>query len=142
MSVEPLSNHEYSAFLTGLAHYLENPSEPARLEQSVEMIHKQIQPDFYELFEQYRGEGYSAEEAENLAWKVIQGTNAQENTNHLEKDNYYCYSCGADFSDWYSLSDEERENIIESDPEINPGNLPICCPCCGIPYDDEDDEIY
>ncbi|RCJ20205.1 hypothetical protein A6S26_05640 [Nostoc sp. ATCC 43529] len=104
------------------------------------------EPDFYKLFERYLEEGYSAEQAEELAWKVIQGstTNVEENTNYLDNptDNYYCYNCGADFSDWYSLSDEEREHCIESDPDMNPGNLPICCPCCGIPYEDEEDEMY
>ncbi|MEH2212975.1 hypothetical protein [Nostoc sp.] len=101
---EPLSSHEYSAFLTGLVNYLENPSELGRLEQSLEIINEQL--------------------------------------NSNSSENYYCYHCGADFSDWYSLSDEEREHQIESDPDINPRNLPICCPCCGIPYEDEDDEIY
>lgn len=118
------------------------------------------EPDFYKLFERYREEGYSAEQAEELAWKVIQGstTNVQELkplssreheflaglTNYLDNstDNYYCYNCGADFSDWYSLSDEEREHCIESDPDMNPGNLPICCPCCGIPYEDEEEAMY
>lgn len=28
---------------------------------------------FYQLFEQYRDEGYSPDDAENLAWKMIQG---------------------------------------------------------------------
>lgn len=29
--------------------------------------------NFYELFEQYREEGYDSEDAENMAWKMIQG---------------------------------------------------------------------
>jgi hypothetical protein len=43
--VTPLSNNEYSAFLSGLANYLENPEEPERMERTLEIIQHQINSD-------------------------------------------------------------------------------------------------
>ncbi len=46
--------------------------------------------NLYELVEQYTSEGYSAEEAENMAWRMIQGNpdNWQEVESESSENNF------------------------------------------------------
>lgn len=59
---------------------------------------------------------------------------------------YFCYRCGADWSDWPELSGAAREAVLEKLPypeseEADPSLLlEGCCPSCGFSYHDEDEE--
>lgn len=41
--------------------------------------------NFYELFEMYRDEGYDAEQAEDMAWKDIQGQSEHDTVDVIFK---------------------------------------------------------
>ena len=57
---------------------------------------------------------------------------------------FFCYHCGADWSEWYNLSDEGKEALLDNNPEADISNLEEnTCPSCGFSYeDDNEDETY
>lgn len=75
---KPLSSQELDAFMSGLSFYLssERP-EPEKMSLGQAIVKDKMdrpeQLDFYQLFEQYKQQSHSAEEAEEMAWKVILG---------------------------------------------------------------------
>lgn len=69
---------ELDAFMTGLKFCLTSTrSEEERLKIELDIVKDKMEhpdePDFYELFEQYKQQGHNTEESEEMAWKVILG---------------------------------------------------------------------
>lgn len=56
----------------------------------------------------------------------------------------FCYHCGADWSNWHKLDNDERLLVLDKNPDAEVGNLEEnCCPSCGFSYvDDADDFEY
>lgn len=60
---------------------------------------------------------------------------------------FFCYHCGADWSDWPGLSEEDEDALLEALPaqeymNTHPSRLPEACPSCGFAYGEEDEDLY
>ena len=75
---KPLSSQELDAFVSGLSFYLSSElPEPEKMSIGQAIVKDKMdnpeQLDFYQLFDEYKQQGHSGEEAEEMAWKVILG---------------------------------------------------------------------
>jgi hypothetical protein len=58
-------------------------------------------------------------------------------------DSYFCYHCGADSSDFPNMTEAEMEEFDNNHLDANrPLVYEECCPFCGFPYEDEDDDWF
>lgn len=59
----------------------------------------------------------------------------------MQADPYFCYHCGADSGDLVLMSEAEMQAFDDQHPEVDrPLVYEGRCPCCGFPYEDEDED--